>query len=98
MFQQSFHAVRRSERYWAGLWSDLVMEQTLMRSVITRGGLTRSRGMSEEVRHLWVLSMPESALIHEAMTDAFGLTVKSSEQCSNEKSKGDVSSCTDKGI
>ena len=30
-FQEGRHAVRRSGRYWAGLWSDLVIEQTLMR-------------------------------------------------------------------
>ena len=79
-FQQGFHAVRRSERYWAGLWSDLTIEQTLMRSIKTRGGLTRGRGMNEDVRHLWVLSLSDSAIIHQAMTDVFGLTVKSSEQ------------------
>ena len=80
-FQQGFHAVRRSERYcWAGLWSDLIIEQTLMRSIKTRGGLTRGRGMNEDVRHLWVLSLSDSADIHQAMMDVSGLIVKSSEQ------------------
>ena len=79
-FREGLHAVRRSNRYWAGLWSDLVIEQTLMRSIKTRGGLTRGRGMSEDVRHLWVLSMSDGAVIHQAMTEVTGLTVKSSEQ------------------
>lgn len=35
-----FHVVRRSERYWAGLSTDFAIEQVLMRSVKTAGGLT----------------------------------------------------------
>lgn len=31
--EQGFHTVRRSSRYWAGLWSDLVIEQVMMRSI-----------------------------------------------------------------
>ena len=46
-FTEVYHAVRRSDRFWSGLWSDLVIEQTLMRFINTRGGLTRGRGISE---------------------------------------------------
>ena len=79
-FRTGFHAVRRSDRYWAGLWSDLVIEQTLMKSIKTCGGLTRGRGMSENVRQLWVLSLSDCEVIHQAMTEVSDLTVKSSEQ------------------
>jgi len=44
--QHGFHTVRRSDRYWSGLWTDLVIEQVLMRSPKSRGGLTRGRGMT----------------------------------------------------
>ena len=37
-FENGKHTVQRSQRYWAGLWSDLVIEQTLMRSVKSTGG------------------------------------------------------------
>ena len=56
-FTEVYHAVRRSDRFWSGLWSDLVIEQTLTRFINTRGGLTRGRGIREAVRHLWVLSL-----------------------------------------
>ena len=79
-FEEGFHAVRRSDRYWAGLWSDLIIEQTMMRSIKTRGGLTRGRGMNEDTRHLWVLSLSDGAAVHQAMAEVSGLTVKSSEQ------------------
>ena len=32
-FLQGFHVVRRSERFWAGLFSDLIIEQVLLRSL-----------------------------------------------------------------
>ena len=46
-FIGGFHAVRRSD--WSGLWSDLVIEQTLMRSIKRNGGLTMGRGVTESV-------------------------------------------------
>ena len=42
-FKLGKHVIRRSDRYWAGLSSDLVIEQVLMRSVKTTGGLTSGR-------------------------------------------------------
>ena len=40
-------ALSRSDRFWVGLSSNLVLEQTLMRSVKTTGGPTRDRGITE---------------------------------------------------
>ena len=79
-FQDGFHAVRRSNRHWSGLWSDLTIEQTLMRSIKTRGGLTRGRGMSESVRHMWTLTLHTCASVHDSMMDLTGLMIKSCEQ------------------
>ena len=66
--EQGFHVVRRSSRYWAGLWTDLIIEQVMMRSIKSRGGLTRGRGMTETVRLQWIYSMHKCAGIHNAMT------------------------------
>ena len=41
--EEDFHTVRRSSRFWAGFWTDLTIEQVLMRSVKSRGGLTRGK-------------------------------------------------------
>ena len=68
-FMQANHVVRRSNRYWAGLSSDLIIEKVLMRSVKLNGGLTRGRGLSEARRALWVLSMPACADISNAMQE-----------------------------
>jgi len=70
---ERLHSIRRSDRYWGGLSTDLVIEQTLMRSLKSRGGLTRGRGVEESVRTVWVHTMHQSAAIHLAMTSKTGL-------------------------
>ena len=51
-----------------------------MRSIKTRGGLTRGRGMSESVQHMWKLILHTCASVHDSMMDLTGLMIKSSEQ------------------
>lgn len=51
----------------AGLSSDLVIEQTLMKSVKGRGGLTHRRGMHDSVRHTWTSTLSIFAGFHFAM-------------------------------
>ena len=57
-------------------WSDLIIEQVMMRSIKSRGGLTRGRGFTESTRHQWV----HTAVIHEAMTSTTKSTLGNSEQ------------------
>ena len=51
-FIRGLHVVRRSDCLWAGLPTDLVIEQALMRTLKMTGGLTRGRGrgMTEQQR------------------------------------------------
>ena len=67
-FTSGYHVIRRSDRYWAGLSPDLVIEQVLRRSMTT-GGLTRGRGMNESQRTQWLLSMPVCAEMNSAMQE-----------------------------
>lgn len=79
-FQNGHHVIRRSDRYWSGLSTDLIIEQVLMRSVKSRGGLTRGRGMSETQRLVWLLSMPACAQVNIAMQTLTGVQYQTSEQ------------------
>ena len=62
------HSVRRSDRYGAGLSTDLLIEQTMLRSLKSRGGLTRGSGFKESVRVLWILTLHQCASIHLSMS------------------------------
>ena len=75
-----YHTVRRSNKFWSGIWTDLAIEQVLMRSLKTRGGLTRRRGMTENVILTWVHTMHTCAQAHNAMTQLTGNHHKTSNQ------------------
>ena len=79
-FMEGKHSVRRSDRVWAGLSTDLVIEQELMRSIKTNGGLTRGTGMSENQRDIWVLSRPLCGQVANSMQNLTGVHQKTSEQ------------------
>ena len=68
-FVNGFHMIRRSDQYWAGLGSDLVIEQTLMRTLKSTGGLTRGSGMSEHQRAVWTMSAPVPSAYNYAMQE-----------------------------
>ena len=74
------HVIRRSSKFWAGLSSDLVIEQTLMRSLKTSRGLTHGSGMNEEQRSLWTMSMPVTAMYNLELQDFNNLTYTISGQ------------------
>ncbi|CAC5414182.1 unnamed protein product [Mytilus coruscus] len=78
------HVIRRSNRYWAGISSDLFIEQVLMRGMNTASGLTRGRGMTESQRSLWLMSMPACPEINQAMQDLSVVGYFSSEQHKDE--------------
>ena len=38
LFQLGYYTIRRSDQFWAGLWTDLVIEQSSMRTAKSHGG------------------------------------------------------------
>lgn len=78
-FMCGYHVIRRSDKFWAGLGCDLVIEQTLMRSLKSIGGLTRGSRMSEHKRAIWT-SSPVSSSYNHAMQNIFGMEYTTSEQ------------------
>ena len=52
----------------------------MMRSIKSRGGLTRGRGIKETLRTMWICSSHCCAGIHEAMFNLTGIKHRTSEQ------------------
>lgn len=92
-FLQGFQVVRRSDRYWAGLSTDLVIENVLMRSLKTSGGLTRGRGMTETQRSVWVMASHVCAEVNSALqhlTDVMYVTSEQHKDLSKSRQEKDV--------
>ena len=79
-FMNGYHVIRRTQQCWAGLGSDLVIEQTLMRSLKSTCGLTRGSGMTEHQRALWTMSAPISSAYNNAMQNFNSTVYATSEQ------------------
>ena len=107
-FKVGNFVVWRNARPWAGLFADLVIEQELMSTLKTTGGLTRGSGMSEVQRAVWLLSMPICSMYKEKMEEIVNKTyVTSSKEVflANKANKerfihilGDTSSAPGYGI
>ena len=79
-FCNGLHVIRRSDRLWAGLSADLIIEQCLMRNLKTSGGLTHGAGMTDLQRTTWTLSMPVCAAVHSSMQNLSGAIRRTGEQ------------------
>ena len=59
------HVVRYSSHEWSGIWSDLCIEQTLMRTAKSNGGLSGGRFRNSESAHRsWVQTLSHLSLIN----------------------------------
>ncbi|KAK3932952.1 Elongation factor 4, partial [Frankliniella fusca] len=77
---KGFFTIRRTEKFWSGTWSDMIIEQVLMKWMKSVGGLTRGRGVSDEVVARALHSLPETSRIMAAVEEFCGMTSASSEQ------------------
>ena len=65
------HTVRYTDHEWSGVWTDLSIEQRLMKAAKSSGGLTGGRMRSHERAHqLWTATLNQMALINQSMDDA----------------------------
>lgn len=77
---QGFFTVRRTDKYWAGNWSDQTIEQTLMRTMKSSGGLTRGRGITQSVLTRWTLGMIHLQSICHEVENYCGIISTTSDQ------------------
>lgn len=85
IFSSGNFVIRRSEKQWAGLSPDLVIEQVLMRALKSSGGLTRGTGFNEVQRSVWLLSMPICSAYNLKMQELTEVLYETSEQHKSTK-------------
>ncbi|CAC5381252.1 unnamed protein product [Mytilus coruscus] len=77
----SHHVIRRSDKFWAGLSSDLVIEQVLMRSLKTTGGMTSRkryvRGSASPMDFIYARLLAE---MNNALQEFTGVNYGTSDQ------------------
>ena len=78
--RNSLFTIRRSDKLWAGTWSDVTVEQALMRTMKTRDGLTRGRGFSEKYLSRCIGSVPSCIEVSQAIEQYCDVRTVTSEQ------------------
>lgn len=73
-FLEGMFVLRRSDSFWAGIFSDLYIEQVLMANVKSVGGLTRGRGFDDSTSLTWLLCMPACGEVYKAMQEVTGFS------------------------
>ncbi|GBM50198.1 hypothetical protein AVEN_134772-1 [Araneus ventricosus] len=48
-----YFTIRRTDKFWSGIWSDQTIEQSIMKTMKDSGELTRGRGITESVLTRW---------------------------------------------
>ncbi|XP_050518957.1 uncharacterized protein LOC126893059 [Diabrotica virgifera virgifera] len=56
-FREGFFIVRRSDKLCCGTSTDMIIEQSMMKSMKTHGGISRGRSTKESVISKWVYGM-----------------------------------------
>ncbi|XP_031335335.1 uncharacterized protein LOC116165167 isoform X2 [Photinus pyralis] len=77
---QGGFTIRRSNKFRCGTWSDMCIEQELMKHMKSSGGLTRGRGTSDAILSRWTLGMATYRKICDAVERFSGIDFASSEQ------------------
>ena len=79
-----------NRQYWATLCPDLVIKQTLMRSMKRSGGLTRSRSMTELSQIIWIFSMPILVHVNERKQNLTGFEEPSHAEAVSSRIASDL--------
>lgn len=70
---KSYFTIKRTDKFWSGTWTDMVIEQYLMRSMKSTGGLTHGRGLSNPTLSKWIRAMPATVEVVDALEKVAGV-------------------------
>lgn len=73
--KDGYFTIRRSDRFWSGVSTDMCIEQVLMRGFRAIGGLTHGRGITDSTLQRWVLSAPVCVEISETLSEFAGVSI-----------------------
>lgn len=85
-----YFTIRRTSKFWSGVWSDMTIEQVLMRAMKTTGGLTRGRRITDSTLAQWVGAVPLCIPICEALEELSGMHCETSDQHSLHKDHAEL--------
>ena len=77
---RGYCTIRRSHRFWSGIFADQTIEQMLMRMLKTRGGLAHGRGITPSTQSKMVRILPQTTLLCASLESFCGTHVSTTDQ------------------
>lgn len=95
--EEGYFTIRRSQKFWPGIWTDMTIEQVLMRAMKVQGGLTRGCGITDSTLVYFISALPAYVPIMDALENVSGNASVSSEQhIASKDCKEHLSSCQER--
>ena len=85
-----YFTVRRTNRFWAGIWTDMTIAQVVMKNLKGRHGVTRGRGITDSTLAYFTSALPACVPIMEAIEELSGVRTESSEQHAQHRDHRDL--------
>lgn len=79
-FTEGLFTVRRSDKLGCGTSTDIVIQQTIMKSMKTDGGFARGRSTKKSVISKWVYSMHAINTVCEALEELSNVKMDTTDQ------------------
>ncbi|GBO00184.1 hypothetical protein AVEN_172956-1 [Araneus ventricosus] len=79
-FIQGFLTVRRSAKFSCRTSTDMIIEQSLMKSMQRDGGISRGRSTQESVISKWVYSMHPMNTVYEGLEDVANVKMDTTDK------------------
>ena len=78
--RSGYFTIRRIEKFRSSTWSDMIIEQMLIRPMKVSGGLTHRREITESTLCKWILSTIVLIEVTDAMKQFCNITYATSDQ------------------
>ncbi|KAF2895460.1 hypothetical protein ILUMI_10710, partial [Ignelater luminosus] len=78
--EKGYFTIRRTDKLWFGMWSDMCIEQSLMHNMKTDGGFIQRRGVTENVISKWSHRAPALCEAAENFEEFCGIKSATSHQ------------------
>ena len=88
---KGYFTIHQADEFWAGSFTDQMIEQFLMRILKTSGGMTHGHGITDSTLAKWVHALPRCVPVCDALERLCSVRTATSEQhedlCSSTKAK-----------
>lgn len=79
-FKNQWFGIKSSGKSWSAIWSDITIEQTLVRYLNSTGRLSYGRGISDTTLNKWIATIPTVTTVTHQVEQFCVVSLTTSDQ------------------